>query len=183
MAFKSLSRRYSRSAGFSISTDAHNVPISDFRKDIANTEVISFQLVYPLEISSLWYCPRRCALLLLLQDGRVQTHGNAKKSFLVIGVTNWKDATVKFQKHENSDFHKHCVESLSSQDVGELFNKEVLRERHTNHECLLRILSSVQFLARQGLPLRGDGDEEDSKLYQVLMLRSDNFPDIKKFWG
>ena len=45
--------------------------------------------------------------------------GNADKSFLTTGFTNWKDATAKFTKHETSDFHKMCVEALSPADVGD----------------------------------------------------------------
>ena len=36
------------------------------------------------------------------------------------------------------------------------------------------LLSNVRFLARQGLPLRGDGDECDSNYLQLLKLRGDD---------
>ena len=44
------------------------------------------------------------------------------------------------------------------------------------------MLSSVRFLARQGLPLRGDMDETDSHFYQLLMLwGEDGGPGITAF--
>ena len=33
------------------------------------------------------------------------------------------------------------------------------------------IISNIRYLARQGISLRGDGDEKDSNLYQLLLLR------------
>ena len=35
-------------------------------------------------------------------------------------------------------------------------------------QCVLKLLSNVRFLARQGLPLRGDGNECDSNYLQLL---------------
>ncbi len=40
---------------------------------------------------------------------------------------------------------------------------------------LLKIISSVRFLARQGLPLRGDG-KEDGNFMQVLKLKGEDDP-------
>ena len=45
----------------------------------------------------------------------------------------------------------------------------------------MKVLSTVRFLARQGLALRGDGDESDSNMHQLLLLRSDDFPPIREF--
>ena len=36
---------------------------------------------------------------------------------------------------------------------------------------LLLVLQTIQFLARQGLPLRGDGNESDGNFSQLLRLR------------
>ena len=62
-----------------------------------------------------------------------------------------------------------------TKDIGEL-----LSEAHSkdNRECLLKILSSVGFLARQGLALRGDGDESDNNYIQLLQLRDEDDPKV-----
>ena len=43
---------------------------------------------------------------------------------------------------------------------------------------LIKILSCIQFLARQGLPLRGHGDDNDGNLLQLLKFQgSDEIKD------
>ena len=48
-------------------------------------------------------------------------------------------------------------------------------------QCFLKILSNVHFLARQGLALRGGGDESDSNFTQLLKLRAENDKRIKEW--
>ena len=45
----------------------------------------------------------------------------------------------------------------------------------------MKILTNLQFLARQSLPLRGDGDESDSNFIQLLMLRGLDDSRIKEW--
>ena len=117
-----------------------------------------------------------------VKDGRARISGQAEGSFLVNGFTNWKDATTKFAKHESSDFHKACAEALSSTvDIGDMLNKQAVSEKQANREYLLKVLSSVRFLARQGLAFRGDGDECDSNIHQLLRLHGEDFPAMAKF--
>jgi len=47
---------------------------------------------------------------------------------------------------------------------------------------LLKILSSINYLARQGLALRGDGDEADSNFLQLLQLKAEEDPMVLE-WG
>ena len=37
--------------------------------------------------------------------------GNWEPLFTVSGFSNWKDATRAFKKHDDSEVHKHAVES------------------------------------------------------------------------
>ena len=46
---------------------------------------------------------------------------------------------------------------------------------------LAKILSSVRFLARQGLALRGDENDTDSSLIQLLKMQGQDNPDILKW--
>ena len=101
-----------------------------------------------------------------LKDGGAKITGLAEDSFLVNGFTNWKDATTKFAKHESSDFHKVCAEALSSTvDIGDMLNKQAVTEKQANREYLFKVLSTVRFFTRQGLALRGDGDECDTNIH------------------
>ena len=43
----------------------------------------------------------------------------------------------------------------------------------------MMILQNIRFLARQGLPLRGDADDADSNFIQLLRLQSINCPEMK----
>ena len=80
------------------------------------------------------------------------------------------------------DFHKHASEILATTaDVGEMLSKQVKTERVKNRECFILITNSLRHLARQGLLLRGDGDESNSNFKQLLKLLSKDFPHLSAF--
>jgi hypothetical protein len=60
-----------------------------------------------------------------------------------------------------------------------MLSSQLAKEKQANREYLLNVLSIIRFLARQALPLRGDGDEKDSNFYQLLLLRGESMPEIK----
>ena len=88
----------------------------------------------------------------------------------------WKGGPIAFKNHQRSNCHREAVEALvvlprCTKDVGELQSAVHQAENARNHEMLLLVLQIVRFLARQGLPLRGDGDESGSDFIQLLYLR------------
>lgn len=62
-----------------------------------------------------------------------------------------------------------------------MLSKQAAAEKQKNRQYLLKVLSSVRFLARQGLPLRGDGNDTDSNLHQLLVLQGEDNPFIHQF--
>eukprot|EP00117_Sycon_ciliatum_P030833 scpid51445/ scgid24231/ len=89
------------------------------------------------------------------------------------GFTYWKDATASFKKHQTSKSHQEAVsatEVLPTQvkDVCEMLSTQHQQQKVENHGMFLRILENVRFLARQGLALRGHGDDSDSNFLQLL---------------
>ena len=83
-------------------------------------------------------------------------------SFLVKDFTNWKYATRVLVKHEISNFHKAATEALkATNDVADMLSQAAATEKKNNHEYLLKIILSIRFLGRQGLPLRGDGPQNN----------------------
>lgn len=52
--------------------------------------------------------------------------------------------------------------------IGTLLSRQHAKEMENNQVMLIKILSCVKFLARQGLALRGDGDESDGNFLQLL---------------
>lgn len=66
----------------------------------------------------------------------------------------------------------------TTQDIGEQLSSQHARDKEQNRRMLLKIISRVRFLARQGLPLRGDGDERNSNFLALLSLREEDDPTI-----
>ena len=105
------------------------------------------------------------------KQGKVRCTGLTEHSFIISGYVNWKDATRAYNKHEASNFHKQAVNSLKKRtSVGELLSSQYAKETKEHRDYLIQVLSAICYLARQGLPLRGDKDETDSNLRQLLHL-------------
>ena len=89
------------------------------------------------------------------------------QAFISTGFHNWKDATVSFNKHEKTGCHKDAIQMMvfipkCYKDCGEMLSSEHAKEKAENQQILYKILTNVRYLAREGLPLRGDGTEDDS---------------------
>ena len=68
---------------------------------------------------------------------------------------------------------------LQCKDIGEQLSSQVASEKRDNRQCLLKVLSNLRYLARQGIAIRGDGDESNSNFMQLLRLRQNEDPRIK----
>ena len=99
------------------------------------------------------------------------------------GFSNWKDATGAFKKHLRSNCHVEAVEAVlvlpkTTPDVGEMLSVGHKYQKEQSKNMLRLILSSVRFLARQGLALRGRGSDDSANLIQLLRLRSEDEPQL-----
>ena len=105
-------------------------------------------------------------------------------AFITKGYTNLKDATRKkagFSQHERSQCHREAVERgitlhATTKDVGEHISSAHEEDKANNRKALMKILSNIRFLARQGIPLRGDGDGNNSNFTQIFHLRTEDNP-------
>jgi hypothetical protein len=105
--------------------------------------------------------------------------------FISNGFNNWKSATERnrgFRKHEESEMHKNSIDRLlivpnSSGDVGELLSSTHTADKKRNMKTLLKILSSIRFLARQGISLQGN-NYNSGNLQQLLLLRGEDDKDL-----
>ena len=66
--------------------------------------------------------------------------------------------------HELSKCHQESVLKIftlpsTTKDIGEALSRQHEQGMLENRHCFLKVLSNIRFLARQGLPLRGDGNE------------------------
>lgn len=109
----------------------------------------------------------------------LQWSSNFDPSFISKGFTNWKDATVKFGMHASSKCHKEAVLKMielpnSAVNVAESLSSALKTEKLQRCQCLLKLISNMKYLTRQGQPLRGHGDENDSNFMQLLLLRAED---------
>ena len=92
---------------------------------------------------------------------------------------------IAFRNHESSACHKQAVDVMitipaTHSDVGESLSSTLAHEKQINRECFLKLISSIGFLARQNLALRGDrAGEPDSNFIQLLQLRAEDEDDGK----
>lgn len=122
-------------------------------------------------------------------------HGNKDDAFAKSGYSHWKKALERFDKHENSASHREALDLLvtipsSTSDVGEMLSSAHAEEKAENRKMLSIIISTVRYLGRQGLPLRGQyksggvSDEKgeiDSNFLQLLKVRAEDNEGLKKW--
>lgn len=118
-----------------------------------------------------------CHLCIKSVQGKKMAIKRSDPSFLQKGFSYWKDATIAFKNHESSACHKEAVEvsivlPSACPDVGEMLSSQHSQQKKQNRECLLKILANLKFLARQGIPLRGCGDDADSNFMQLMKMRA-----------
>ena len=99
------------------------------------------------------------------------------------GFCNWKNATTIMQQHQQSGCHREAVEVVitlptTTKDIGEQLVQFHAKEKEYNCKMLLKIMSSIRYLARQGLAMRGDGDEEDGNFTQLLKVKGEDDPAV-----
>ena len=96
--------------------------------------------------------------------------GNVEKSFTSAGYSDWKHALSSFDEHHAASYHRLAMtyEVIVPQcgDVKEMQNESTPSQMEFNHQCLVKIVETLQFLARQGLALRGDNSDNDSNFIQ-----------------
>ena len=95
--------------------------------------------------------------------------------FISGGFSNWKDASRCFSNCEKTATHKRAVEVVinlpkTTVDIGEMLSSTLAAEKHVNQRYLLKVAHCIKYLARQGTPVRGDKDEMDGNLMQLLHL-------------
>ena len=103
-----------------------------------------------------------------------QKHLHAVSCFISTGYSNWKDAVSKFTKHDSSQCHQESVLKTAYHLQLVMLVKCFFPACNSAiwAQCFLKVLSNVQFLARQGLAIRGN--ESDSNFMSLLNLQSED---------
>ena len=106
------------------------------------------------------------------------------EAFITQGFKNWKKATEKFQNHETSHTHRSYMVKFTNTISGTSVVEKLIDQQTVNNkvaqECLIRIITSLRYLARQGLATRGHFDSE-SNFKQLLVLRASDSIELQKW--
>ena len=131
-----------------------------------------------------------CYFCMVVKKLKLPISKNKDSAFSVNGFCNWKNATSKFEKHQASVSHHQSIDALDTREttknVDELIHAGLSTKGAESRQALMAIISSVRYLARQGLALRGrykkteehedDLGEIDSNFIQLLKLRANDIP-------
>ncbi len=103
------------------------------------------------------------------------------------GFKNLKKALERFREHERSAMYKEAVFKLAAttsttSGIGAQLSAQLERDQSHHRLMLLKLLSCIRYLARQGLPFRGhyeDAESFEGNLYQLLLLQARDTPDME----
>ena len=107
-----------------------------------------------------------------------------EQTFIADGFSNWRKALQKFKVHESSECHREAAAKIAEMQkgtnvLGQLIS-QMEHERQTAKSAMIKIITSVRYLARQNLAIRGHTDE-NSNLKQLLVLRSDDCDELQQW--
>ena len=91
-------------------------------------------------------------------------------TFIKDGFSNWKKAYECFNHHESSECHREAqlkIRSMKAPCIATQLSSQVNSTQARNKKMLLKQLSSLRFLLREGLAIRGH-NEQEGNLYWVL---------------
>ncbi|XP_071478874.1 zinc finger MYM-type protein 1-like [Diadema antillarum] len=114
----------------------------------------------------------------------VPSSGKCEESFSKTGFTNWKNASPKFLKHEKSESHRLLSYKMSKlwqgENVAQRLDTRAQEESKQNTQYLLTIITSLKYLAKQGLAIRGHTDQ-NSNFMTLLQLRSEEIKGLDRW--
>ena len=119
------------------------------------------------------YCTKRG----LLSDKHVDS------VFVNAGFDNWKKAHERFKQHAHSSSHREClmkIEQMKKPGIDAQLSKQLKESQHFHRKMLMIQLSSLRYLLRQGLAIRGH-DEIEGNLFQLLLLRREECPYMQQW--
>ncbi|XP_068225569.1 zinc finger MYM-type protein 1-like [Palaemon carinicauda] len=106
----------------------------------------------------------------------------AEDVFLKSGFSNWKKAIQKFRSHEKSAAHKLSVENLKfhkhQEGISSQLSSQLLHDQHQSRAALIKIITTLKYLAEQGLAIRGHETSEDN-FEKLLQLRAEDDKKLK----
>lgn len=109
---------------------------------------------------------------------------DTEATFISTGFKNWKKGRERFALHARSECHKIAITTqiYETRSVDVQLSNVRASQQEEARTCLLKIISAVQFLGRQGVALRGHDDSEGN-FAQLLKYKSEDDPGLNKWLG
>ena len=107
----------------------------------------------------------------------------AEPTFSINGFNNWRKALQKFDTHQTSSSHREAIlkwEAVQNAPISVQLTSQLNKVLACRRHCLLKQLSALRYLLRQGLAVRGH-TENNGNLYQLLMLWSNEDKEMKQW--
>ena len=101
------------------------------------------------------------------------------------GFNNLKKALERFREHENSVMHKEAVlnvAAIKSTGIGAQLCEQLERDQKHHQSMLMKLISCIKYLARQGLPFRGHIEDAEGNSYQLLLLEARDNTEMKAWF-
>ena len=166
---KEILQKTKRIQGQGKNQQARYVQVQWFKQHTWLTLCLSRQKLY------CYYCSKA------FQSHLIVFSKSVEMAFVSTGFSNWRKATEGFRKHETSHSHSEAVFKLSNtQDIASLIDNARRLEQDARKEGLLKQLSSLRYLLRQGLAIRGH-EITEGNLYCLLQLRAEDDANVKKW--
>ena len=174
----------------------NDLQLGEFPKRTFGQRLRSFQEHWYTKFVWLEYSPgidaAFCFPCRLTVSVGLDKHGKPDQAFISRGFKNWKSALSDFRDHETSLSHRSSMgvwQSLKQLDVkgssvAQQMSSGYQAQILLNRSNVKKIFEAILFLGRQGLPLRGH-DETDQSLnrgnfLELLELMSRSSPDLKR---
>ena len=123
-----------------------------------------------------------CTHMSLSASGTVLLSKRQENVFTQTGFDIWKKASEKFTTHSQSNLHREAMmkwQHIKQAGMIDTIMENACRsEQLYRRQMLIKQMESLQFLLKQGLAIRGH-DEVDGNLYQLLLLSSNDCPQLK----
>lgn len=106
-------------------------------------------------------------------------HTKTEPSFTSNSFSNWKKVKQKFHEHEQSQTCHEAVmyyQTLQQPSVVSQLSSQLYRDQ-VEHKMLMKLLTSLKFLVRQGLA--NHGHIEEGNLFQLLRYRAEDVPELQ----
>ena len=129
---------------------------------------------YPWLILCVTYFTAFCSTCRYCYKRNLLTDKLGEAMFVTEGFNNWKKAIERFERHARSGLHKEAilkVQYLKQPGIDVHLNNQHLATLKVRRDNLLILLSSLKYLLRQGLAIRGH-EEINGNLMQLLLLQA-----------